>query len=86
MSIALHTAHVAGGVDLSGGSPGDLASLLHSQLRRQVRVATAISQAMVRPSAQPLLAIAAGLAPFALNLFARATRIPAQALVASGKM
>lgn len=80
MSIALHTAHLGARLYLEGRTSGDLTTLLHTQLRRQVRLATGISRAMVRPAAQPLLAIAARLAPSALALFARATRIPSEAL------
>ena len=80
MSIALHTAHQAARLYLDGRTPADLASLLDAQLRRQVRLATVISQTMVLPAAQPLLAVAARLVPSALSLFARATRISSEAL------
>lgn len=85
MSIALHTAYCAARLYLEGRTAGDLATLLDAQLRRQVRLATGISQIMVRPSAQPLLAIAARLVPSALSLFARATRISSEALAPIGE-
>ena len=82
MSIALHTAHLAAELYLHGRSPADLSTQLHRTLDRQITLATRISQALVSRRTQPLIRLAARLAPGVLPRLASATRIPADALLA----
>ncbi len=81
MSIALHTAHTAAQIYLGGGAAADLERCLHGQLRRQVGLATRISQAIVAPAAHPLIEVAGRVFPSLLPFFARATRISDRLLV-----
>lgn len=82
MSIALHTAHLAAKLYLANLKPVDLSVQLHRTLSRQITLATRISQALVSSRTQPLLRLAARLAPALLPRLASATRIPADALLA----
>ncbi len=81
MSIALHTAHLAAQIYLAGGAAADLEGRLHGQLRRQVGLATRISQTIVAPAAHPLIEVAGRVLPSLLPFFARATRISDRVLV-----
>ena len=81
MSIALHTAHLAAQLYLAGLQPVDLSVLLHQTLHKQITLATRISQTLVHPRAQPLIRLAARLAPSLLPRLASATRIPSSALL-----
>jgi flavin-dependent dehydrogenase len=78
MSIALHTAHAAARLSLQGARPADLHACLRRELGQQVRLATALSQAMVR---LPLLAHAARLWPGILHPIFNATRVPESVLL-----
>ena len=81
MSIALHTAHLAAQIYLTGGAAADLERRLHGQLRGQIGIATRLSQTIVAPAAQPVIQLAGRALPSLLPFFARATRIPERALV-----
>jgi flavin-dependent dehydrogenase len=78
MSIALHSAHLAAQVYLSGGTAASFQPRLYQELRRSVATATAISRAVI---ATPLLAQFARLWPPLLRHIASSTRVPPNALV-----
>ena len=78
MSIALHSAHLAAQVYLSGGTAESFQRRLCQELRRSVAMATAISRAVI---ANPLLAQFARLWPPLLRHIASSTRVPPNALL-----
>lgn len=84
MSIALHSAALAAAVMTAGGSADLFQQRLAADLRRQVRLATLVSQALVRPAAQPCAMAAARMFPGALSTLAAATRIAPAAMAAVG--
>ena len=76
MSLALHTAALATRhFQQSHSAHQYLADLRHAH-RHQLVLATLASQLAVRPALQPLLGLAARLAPSCLRLLAQLTRIP----------
>lgn len=79
MSIALHTAFSAAECFGTGLLPQDFHVLLHETLRGQIRRATAVSQLLLTPMAQPVAALARPLLPAILRQLARGTRIPPEA-------
>jgi flavin-dependent dehydrogenase len=81
MSIALHSARLAVDHLLAGRSAADFQARLAADVGGQVRRATLLSQALVRPGAQAGLLLAARLLPGLAALVARATRVPSRALV-----
>ena len=84
ISIALHSARLAADCFLSGGD----AALYQRQMARDVgvsvRLATLVSQAIVRPGWQAAIGLAVAAAPSLMAGLARATRIPASALRRAG--
>lgn len=84
MSIALHSARLAADHLLAGQSSAAFQARLAADVGAQVRRATLLSQALVHPSAQGGLLLAARLLPGLMNLVARATRVPERALRVAG--
>lgn len=76
ISIALHSANIAAGLYLRGGTSDEFAQRLAQDLRPSVGFATALSRLMI---AAPVLAQAARLWPPLLQFFASRTRIPGSA-------
>ena len=81
MSIALHSARLAADHLLAGRSSIEFQTRLAADVGAQVRRATLLSQALVHPSAQTGLLLAARVLPGLMNLVARATRVPERALL-----
>ena len=81
MSIALHSAALAAEMHLAGATPADYERKLVGQLSRGMKLATALSRAIVRPLPRRAAPLALSLFPHAMNWIAAATRIPATALV-----
>jgi flavin-dependent dehydrogenase len=77
MAIALHSAALAAEAFLAGGGANDFQGRLHRELAPQVRRATLLSQALVRPWGQQIAGAAAALAPDLMRLVAARTRISA---------
>ncbi|MBJ7535054.1 FAD-dependent monooxygenase [Rhodomicrobium vannielii ATCC 17100] len=80
MSIALHTAHRAAGIYLSGGGADVFQAALARDLSAQLRRATALSRLLVSPMGQKLAMNAAYMLPRMLSFGADWTRIPPRAL------
>jgi menaquinone-9 beta-reductase len=80
MSIALHSAHLAAQMYLTGESADAYHQALRAQLRRSVSLATQISRAMVTRFGRNLAPLALSLLPGAMRWIATSTRIPATAL------
>ncbi|MFT4080410.1 NAD(P)/FAD-dependent oxidoreductase [Rhodomicrobium sp.] len=80
MSIALHSAHCAAGIYLSGGGAEAFQDALARDLSAQLRRATALSRLLVSPMGQKLAMNAAYMLPRMLSLGADWTRIPPRAL------
>ncbi len=84
MSIALHSARLAADCYLAG----DMAALYQRRLARDLaapmRLATILSQALVRPAWQEVLGAAARALPGLISHIAGTTRIPAAALRRAG--
>ena len=78
MSIALHSAEVAAELYVAGGSPAELATRLHKELRRSIGIATAVSRLII---AAPALANIVRACPALLSALANRTRVPDAALV-----
>jgi flavin-dependent dehydrogenase len=84
MSIALHSARLAADHLLAGRSSAAFQARLAGDVRAQVRRATWLSRALVRPAAQNGLLLAARLLPGAMRLVAAGTRVPERALLVAG--
>ena len=80
MSIALHSARLAADHLLAGLSSQAFQERLAADVGAQVRRATLLSQALVRPAAQAGLLMAARALPGLMARVAEATRIPPAAL------
>ena len=80
LAIALHSAHAAAGAYLAGQSAQTYQSRLARDLAPQVLGATILSQAMVRPWGQMLLAQVARLQPRLMAAAAARTRMSERAL------
>jgi len=78
MSIALHTAEVAAGLYLNGGSSAKFAARMHCELHRSIAIATSVSRLMI---AVPALAPLMKLSPALMRVLADSTRVPQSALV-----
>lgn len=78
MSIALHSAHVAAGIYLGGGTATQLAQRLHKELRRPVMLATVLSKLII---AAPGLARVVCVWPSLLRPIANRTRVSPSALL-----
>ena len=76
MSLALHTAALAAHHLEAGHAADRYLADLHRLHHRQLALATLASRLAVRPALQPLLGLAARLAPSSLRLLANLTRIP----------
>lgn len=83
MSIALHSARLAARALLAGEVPETFQRRLADDVRRQVRLATGVSRALVRPKVQSAALHAARLIPAALSTVATATRLTPAALAAA---
>ena len=77
MAIALHSAALAADAFLAGESADLFQARLHRELAPQVRRATLLSQAMVRPWGQAVLGALAGFDPRLMARVAARTRIAA---------
>ena len=80
MSIALHSAKLAADVALSGGTADIYQKALARDVGRQVGRATWVSQALVRPWSQAVIAAIVQTRPTIVRAAAAATRIPRRAL------
>ena len=80
MSIALHSAALATAMYCAGSDPADYQRTLVGQLNRGMRLATALSQACVRPLPRIVAPLVLSVFPQALSWIAAATRIPATAI------
>ena len=80
MSIALYSGVRAAKSLLRGDTAADFQRELHTELRPQVRRATAISRALVWGPSKRVVATAVRLWPGLLRGTARATRIPGAAI------
>jgi flavin-dependent dehydrogenase len=76
MSIALHSANLAVQMYLTGASADRYQETLHLHLRRSMRLATALSRAMVTGAGRKLAPIGLSIFPGAMKWIARSTRIP----------
>ena len=85
MSMALHGARLAAAYLCAGRSSAEFQARLAQDLGRQVRWATMLSHALVRPSAQGALLLAARLLPGLMSRVARATRVPDAVLLLSAE-
>ena len=84
MAIALHSAARAADAYLAGETADAFQARLHRDLTPQVRVATLLSQALVRPWGQAILGAAAAIRPGLMQTVAVGTRIPPLALDGTG--
>jgi flavin-dependent dehydrogenase len=80
LAIALHSANLAARTWLDSGTADAFQARLARDLGPQVRLATVISQILVRPWGQALAGAVTRVAPGVMTLAARRTRIPARAL------
>ena len=85
MSIALHSARLAARCLLTGGDAAVYQRRLAGDVGAQIRRATLVSQALVRPGGQAVALGAARLAPGLMAVLAEATRIPGPALARAGQ-
>ncbi len=85
LSLALHSARLAADHLLDGRSSVAFQARLADEVGGQVRRATGLSRLLVRPAAQGGLLLAARALPNLMSLVARATRVPAPALLVSGQ-
>lgn len=81
MSIALHSGFLAAKMHLDGNGPDEYLLHLTDQLRKGMRVASALSRAMVTPAARALAPVLLSLVPNAIARIALSTRIPEPALL-----
>jgi flavin-dependent dehydrogenase len=81
MAIAMHSACLAVERILAGGTIEEYQRDLAAQLRGGMRIATALSRLMASGIAGFVAPVAMAVLPYLLEPIARATRIPAQALV-----
>jgi flavin-dependent dehydrogenase len=84
MSIALHSANLAVQMYLTGASADRYHKALYAHLSRSMRLATALSRAMVTGAGRTLAPIGLSIFPGALKWIARSTRIPEKALREAG--
>ena len=80
LAIALHSAHLAARAYLAGETAQTFQRSLARDLRAQVLGATLLSQALVRPWGQALLAGLVRLQPRLMTVAAARTRISGRAL------
>ncbi len=80
MSIALHSAALAATVHLAGHPPEVFQRRLARDVAGQVRLATAVSRGLVRPSMQALLGVTARAFPGLVSSLAARTRVSEAAL------
>ena len=84
MAIAMHSARLATCCYLSGGDADDYQRQLVRDIGQGVRLATLLSQSLVRRHGQRILTSAARIQPQLMALVARATRVPQAALRRAG--
>ncbi len=82
MSIALHSAALAARMYLAGRSADEYTRTLCEQIRKPMRLATRLSQAMVTASGRMLAPAVLSLLPDTMCWIAAATRVPEGALFA----
>jgi flavin-dependent dehydrogenase len=80
MSIALHSASLAAQMCLGGASAEEYQRTLHAHLSRGMRLATALSRAMVTGAGRALAPMGLAIFPNAMSWIATSTRIPDKAL------
>ena len=80
MSIALHSASLAAQMYLGGASADQYHRTLHAHLSRGMRLATALSRAMVTGPGRALAPVGLAIFPDAMKWIASSTRIPQRAL------
>ncbi len=80
MSIALHSASLATQMYLGGASADQYHRILNAHLSRGMRLATALSRAMVMGAGRALAPVGLAILPGATKWIARSTRIPEKAL------
>jgi flavin-dependent dehydrogenase len=85
MSIALHSGALAAEMFLAGDPAAAYHAALHGQLRSPMRLATALSRAMVTFACRTAAVPAISLYPQAMRWIAARTRIPAKAVLATGR-
>lgn len=85
MSIALHSGVLAAEMFLAGDPAAAYYAALRGQLRRPMRLATALSRAMVTLVGRRAAVPAISLYPPAMRWIAARTRIPAKAVLATGR-
>jgi flavin-dependent dehydrogenase len=83
MSIALHSAALAAATYLAGASPADYEHALALQLRRGMRLATALSIVSIQTLPRVAAPFALSLFPHMMSWIANATRIPSSALTSA---
>jgi flavin-dependent dehydrogenase len=81
MSIALHSAMLAAQMHLGGANADEYHRALHAHLSRGIRLATALSRAMVTGAGRALTPVGLAIFPSAMRWIANSTRIPERALV-----
>ncbi|HEY3703981.1 MAG TPA: FAD-dependent monooxygenase [Terracidiphilus sp.] len=84
MAIALHSASMAVERMLAGASVDAYQRELAAQLRGGMRIATALSRLMASGGARLVAPMAMAMLPMVLGSIARATRIPARAMLVEG--
>lgn len=80
MSIALHSAALAASMSLAGDTPEAFQRQLAGDVAAQVRLATAVSQTLVRRPAQAVLGVTARVWPGLISQVATRTRVSDAAL------
>ncbi len=81
MSIALHSATLAAHMFLAGDRAADYTRILHAHIRKQMSLATCLSQACVTPAGRAAALAVLPLAPMLLRWIANSTRIPSSSLL-----
>jgi flavin-dependent dehydrogenase len=81
MAIALHSASLAAQMFLAGETADRYRSTLQRQLKRNMRLATGISRAMVTGAGCALASFGLSLVPNSMRWIASSTRIPKRALI-----
>lgn len=80
MSIALHSASLAAQMYLGGASADEFHHTIQAHLGRGMRLATALSRALVSDAGRALAPVGLAIFPNAMGWIARSTRIPEIAL------
>jgi flavin-dependent dehydrogenase len=84
MSIALHSAGVAAGCFLDGGSAADYQRRMAADIGAAVKFATMLSLLSIHPAGRRMIGWGTAFLPGAMRLVAAATRVPQSALRRAG--